>query len=117
MSGIPGLDLNQWREKPADLLPTQFNSEALYPKLKESIVDDDKDDDGHVDEAPRPSFLQAHEVAAGSAANGSRLQFVGDEADLQDILSKPAIGNSTKFVCKQFLVYYLQCTYIPCPVL
>ena len=114
MSGIPGLDLNQWREKPADLLPTQFNSEALYPKLKESIVDDDKDDDGHVDEAPWPSFLQAQEAAAGSAANGSRLQFVGDEADLQDILSKPAIG---KFVCKQFLVYYLQCTYIPCPVL
>jgi hypothetical protein len=82
VTGIPSLDLSYWKESP-DLLPQQFNSESLYPQLKE-----EEEEDHHVAESPaRPGFPQPGVTGAA----GDKLQFVSEEA--ADIFRKPAIGQ------------------------
>jgi hypothetical protein len=76
--------LSFWKENP-DLLPQQFNSESLYPALKESIAAVDTQDD---DVPSRPGFPQP--AVTGAAAD--QLQFTATE-DIEDIFKKPAIGE------------------------
>ncbi len=93
-AGIASLDLSFWKEDPARL-PQQFNSESLYPQLKESLAVPadllEEEDDGFVAESPtRPGFPQP---GVNSGAAGEQLQFVSEEDDIQDVFRKPAIGE------------------------
>ena len=77
------MNLEPWRETFDQ--PQQFNSESLYPELKEFVT-----------ESPtRPSFSYSP-AETEEEVQDDQLQFVTGDQNILNIIRKPTIGKYTR---------------------